>query len=312
MEMNFTDYHFKYLILYFVFAKLTVTKLSYKILTLFMIVDCMPVQSAEFNNASRVNSLQNNAISADRLINLIQDSKRHESNIHYLDLGALNEEASRLTSSAFAPPLANDDLLFDEVNSYATLLHEGDEVVIFILMNDSELMPFSLITPIEDLALFGIHTDFSALDNHLNFHPTDQAALFLWPAHHFDSMEIDSFSSDVSGHLWHGKDTITFIDEGEMITGELRLSFQNDEAALRFLSSHGASSIYFSLAELSDFGTLSTTGRLSHNGEDRNASISLGLLRTHGLDAFLQFKTDIDHSDHHFTGFVTTLPHQAP
>ena len=312
MEMNFTDYHFKYLILYFVFAKLTVTKLSYKILTFFMIVDCMPVQSAEFNNAARSHSLQNNAIAADRLISLIQDSKRNESDADYLDLDALNEEAHRLTSPAFAPPLVNDDLLIDEVNSYATLLYGGDEVVLFILMNNSEIMPFSLITPIEDLASFGINVDVSIDDNHLHFHPTGEAALFLWPAHHFDKIEINSFSSEVSGHLWHGKDTINFTDEGEMITGELRLSFQDDKAALRFFSSHGASSIYVSLGELTDFGTLSTTGTFIHNGEDRQATVSLGLLRTNHLDAFLQFKTDTDESEHHFTGFVTSLPHQAP
>ena len=310
--MNSGVYHFKHLILSFFFAKLITVKLPYKLLTVLVIMEYMPVHSAEFNNASRLNSLQNNAISADRLISLIQDSKRNENNVHSLDLGALNEEASRLTASALAPPLVNDDLLFDEVNSYATLLKEGDEVILFILMNDSGLMPFSLITPIEDLASLGMNIDVSTGDNHLHFHPADQAALFLWPAHHFDSIEMDSFSSEVSGQLWHGKDTITFTDEGEMITGQLSFSFQNDEAALRFLSSHGALSLYFSLGELTDFGILSTTGRLSHNGEDRNASISLGLLRTHALDAFLQFKTETDHCGHHFTGFVTTLPYQKP
>ena len=279
---------------------------------LWVMMNAMPVQSAEFNNAARSNNLQNSAITADRLISLIQDSKRNESVADYLDLDDLNEEASRLTSSALAPPLGNDDLLFDEVNNYATLLYGSDEVVIFILINDSEIMPFSLITPIEDLASFGINRDVSIDDNDLHFYQTDQAALFLWPAHHFDKIEINSFSSEVSGHLWHGKDTITFTDEGEMITGELRLSFQDDKAALRFLSSHGTSSIYVSLGELTDFGTLSTTGNFIHNGEDRHAAVSLGLLRTNHLDAFLQFKTDKDESDHHFTGFVTTLPHQAP
>ena len=312
MEMNITDYHFKYPILCFVFAKLTATKLSYKILTFFMIVDCMPVQSAEFNNAARSNNLQNSVISADRLISLIYDSKRDESNAHYLDLDSLNEEASKLISSVSAPPLGHDDLLFDEVNNYAALLNDGDEVVIFILMSDSELKPFSLIAPLDELALFGINKDVSIDDNNLNFHQTNQAALFLWPAHHFDSMEIDSFSSEVAGYLWHGRDKITVTDAGEMITGDLRLSFQNDRAILRFLSSHGASSIYFPLSDLTDFGTLSTTGNFIHNGEDRHSSISLGLLRTNHLDAFLQFKTDKDEIDHHFTGFVTTLPHQAP
>lgn len=300
--------HFTHLI-HFIFGNWVVfPRRALYLWLLWAMMNAKPVQSAEFNNASRLNNLQNSAIAADRLISLIRDSKRNQSNPHYFDLDALNDEASKLTSSALAPPL-NDDLLFDAVNNYATLLKDADEIVLFILMNDSQLKPFSLITPIEDLASFGIPTDFSIDDNNLNFHLTDQAALFLWPDHEFADMEIGSFTSEVSGHIWHGKDKISFTDAGEMITGELRLSFQNEKSALLFLSSHGASSIYFSLGELTDFGTLSTTGNFIHDGEDRHAAISLGLLRANELDAFLQFKTDTDHSDHHFTGFVTTLPH---
>ena len=304
--------HFTHLIHFIFRCRVKTLKRVFYLLFLLGVIKGVSAFGAEFNNTTRSNSLDNDAIPADIIMSLIHDNSLKDSQDIHLELDALIQEARSLSEEAMNPAEGNSRPSHEELSRYITLLDEADRLVIFGMVDDTSYSPFFFTLSKEDAASIGINTDFDLSNNQLAFDMSNQFAHFIWPVRSFQNDRIGSFTSKVHGRLWQAQDTFAYQGSHEVITGELTLSFQDDNAALRFISSQGTSSVTFSLEGLSEDGHLLTNGMLFHGQNERPAAITLGLLRADRIESTLQFNTIANDNDPSIAGFVTSLPYDSP